>query len=292
MSDQSRWPSLEDTYARPGQIKKLKRRLQAVLAAIEALDADLTARRLGADEHGRRRAEREREAGRLLATIRRAQADARGRSVKQAGISGGRRPAWMLSPPGVVAAGCALLVAGIGGGVAVSRWLAEGRRPTVPVARPASTADPGQTALMTRIDLGALRQAAGSEDAAIPTLLEMAHGALDQGRLDEARSTYQRVLARDPRNVEAITHLAAVLYQEGQVDEALVKVEEALRIDPAYIHAHWDRTQYLFYGKRDFPGAVKAAEAFLQLVPKGPDADSVRRLMRAAQAEAVKGRIN
>jgi tetratricopeptide (TPR) repeat protein len=196
-------------------------------------------------------------------------------------------PAWTLSPPAIVAAGCALLVAGVGGGVAVGRWLEEVRRAAAPVTRPAATAGAGQAALMSRIDLGAFRQAAGSEDAPTPTQLEVAHGALDQGRLDEARSIYQRVLARDPRNVEAITHLGAVLYQDGHVDEALAKVEEALRIDPAYIHAHWDRTQYLFYGKRDFSAAVKAAEAFLQVLPNGPDADSVRGLMGEARAQAV-----
>jgi lipoprotein NlpI len=89
--------------------------------------------------------------------------------------------------------------------------------------------------------------------------------------------------------VEAITHLGAVLYQEGRVDEALAKVDEALRIDSAYVHAHWDRTQYLFYGKRDFPASVKAAEALLRVLPEGPDTDSVRRLLAEARAKAVKG---
>jgi len=141
---------------------------------------------------------------------------------------------------------------------------------------------------MSDIELGALRQAAAREDTPIAGLLQLAHAELDQGRLDEARVVYGRVLARKPRNVEAITHLGAVLYREGRVDEALAKVEEALRIDPAYIHAHWDRTQYLFYGKRDFSAAAKAAEAFLQVLPTGPDADSVRKLMGEAQEQAVK----
>jgi tetratricopeptide (TPR) repeat protein len=141
---------------------------------------------------------------------------------------------------------------------------------------------------MSDIELAALRLAATGEDAPIPSLLQLAHGALDQGRLDEARRVYGRVLAREARNVEAITHLGAVLNQEGHVDEALAKVEEALRIDPSYIHAHWDRTQYLFYGKRDFPAAVKAAEAFLQVLPNGSDAESVRKLMGEARERAAK----
>ena len=136
---------------------------------------------------------------------------------------------------------------------------------------------------------GALGQRAAREDAPISSLLQLAHVALDQGRLDEARRVYERVLAREPRNAEAITHIGAVLFQEGSVDEALAKVEEALRLDPRYIHAHWDRTQYLFYGKRDFPATIKAAEAFLDVVPQGPDADSVRKLMAEALQQGAKG---
>ncbi len=143
--------------------------------------------------------------------------------------------------------------------------------------------------LMGDIELRALRQAAAREDVPIPSLLQLGHVALDQGRLDEARDVYGRVLAREARNVEAITHLGAVLYQEGRLDEALAKVDEALRIDSAYVHAHWDRTQYLFYGKRDFPASVKAAEALLRVLPEGPDTDSVRRLLAEARAKAVKG---
>jgi tetratricopeptide (TPR) repeat protein len=142
---------------------------------------------------------------------------------------------------------------------------------------------------VTEIELQALRQVAAREDAPTPSLLQLAHVALDQGRLDEAQRVYQRVLGREPRNVEAITHIGGVLFQQGRVDEALAKVEEALRLDPRYIHAHWDRTQYLFYGKRDFAATIKAAEAFLEVVPQGPDADSVRQLMAASRQRGAPG---
>jgi lipoprotein NlpI len=74
------------------------------------------------------------------------------------------------------------------------------------------------------------------------------------------------------------------------VEEAVAKVDEALRIDPKYVHAHWDRTQYLFYGKRDFPAAVHAAEAFVQVAPKGPDADSMRALLSEARDRVARDR--
>lgn len=269
------------------RIKQIKSQLEAVSQAVEALDADLAAGRLDGDDHRRRRAEHEREGGRLYLSLRRAQREAEGRPPGRPAVTAEQRAGWLRSPPVIVAIGLLLLVVGIGAGVVGSRWSAGRQAAGAPVAAPAP-ASGGASVLLGDIELGALRRAAAREDAPIRGLLQLAHAALDQGRLDEARDAYERVLAREPRNVEAVTHLGAVLYREGHVDDALAKVEEALRIDSAYIHAHWDRTQYLFHGKQDFSATVKAAEAFLQVLPEGPDADSVRSLMGEAQARAVK----
>jgi len=238
------------------RIGEIRRRLEATVEAIEALDADLAAGRLDDDEHRRGRAEQEREAGRLFASLRQAQRAADPRRTEPPREAAARPVGWLRSPPVIAALGLLLVVAGAGAGLLGARWLG-GPRGAV-VAR---------------------------EDTPIPDLLRLAHVALDEGRLDEARQTYGRVLAREARNVEAITHLGAVLYQEGRVDEALAKVEEALRLDPTYIHAHWDRTQYLFHGKQDFTATVAAAEAFLRVMPQGPDADTVRGLMAKAREQ-------
>jgi len=269
------------------RIKEIKRGLEATAEAIEILDADLAAGRLDGDEHHRRRAEREREAGRLFVSLRRAQREAEGRRAPQPAAAE-RRARWLQGPPVIMAIGLLLLVVGVGAGVLGVRWLGGRQGAVAPVAAPAPPSGGGPSVLMSDIELGALRLAAAREDTPIPSLLQLAHVALDQGRLDEARRVYGRVLAREARNVEAITHVGAILYQEGRVDEALVKVEEAVRIDPSYIHAHWDRTQYLFHGKQDFPAAVRAAEAFLQVVPNGPDAESIRKLMGEARERALK----
>jgi tetratricopeptide (TPR) repeat protein len=270
------------------RIREIKRRLEATAEAVEVLDADLAAGRLDRDEHHRRQAEHEREAGRLFVNLRRAQREANGRRTEPPPTSIERRAGWLQSPPVIVAAGVLLLVVGVASGMLGVRWVGGRQRGDVPLAMPAAPSTSGPSALMGDIELRALRQATVRDDSSVPSLLQLAHGALDQGRLDEARDVYGRVLAREARDVEAITHLGAVAYREGRVDEALAKVEEALRIDPGYIHASWDRTQYLFYGKRDFPGTVKAAEAFLQVLPNGPDADNVRRLMGEARQQGLK----
>lgn len=273
-------------------IKEIKRHLGTTARAIEALDAELSAGRLSAEEHARQRAERERDIGRLYLILRQMQRDthheipAPGRSETPAASTAWWRHRAALAPAAVV-----VLVAGAGGGVVLSRWYAEPARPTIvssaPLTLPPGVGSPApdaaRAAPMNPIELQSLRLASTRDDAPIDSLLRLAHIDLDAGRLDMARALYDRVLAREPQNAEAITHHGSILYQEGRLDEALAKVEAALRIDPIYIHAHWDRVQYLFHGKRDFAGAVKAGEAFLKVVPDGPDADTVRRLMTGAR---------
>jgi tetratricopeptide (TPR) repeat protein len=264
------------------QVNDIERRLESALRAIEDLDGQLAAGRMTADEHGRRRAEQERETGRQLADLRAAQGRAARRSATDRLAMPGGWSTWLRSPLAIAGAGGLLLLTGIGGGVAAGRWLEPGRRLSPPAVAALPVASP--------IDLQVLRPAAELGSAPVSGLLEAAHGALDQGRLDQARAIYARVLALEPRNVEAITHLGAVLYREQRVDEAVAKVDEALRIDPRYVHAHWDRTQYLFYGKGDFPATVRAAEAFLQVAPDGPDADSMRALMSEARERVARDR--
>jgi len=269
------------------QNRDIRRRLERASEAIEALDAELAAGRLGVEEHGRRRAEHEREAGRLLVSLRRSQRKTGGHSAGQHPAPAAPRPSWFRTPQAIGAASVLLVVVGVGAGVGIGRWFTGAREIAAPAPAPSPAPARDPSALMSDIELRALRQIAARDDAPTQGLLQLAHAALDKGRLDEARLTYERVLAREPRNVEAITHLGGVLFQEGRVDEALAKVEAALRIDARYVHAHWDRTQYLFYGKRDFPAAAKAARAFLAVVPEGPDADSMRKLMAAAQQKGA-----
>lgn len=258
------------------------------MEVIDALDADLAAGKLDGDEHRRQRAEHEREGGRLFVSLRRAQREAERGRPGQPAATAERRTGWLRSPMVIGALGVLLVVAGIGAGLLAARWFGGPPGVAGPVAGRVAASGGGQSLLVGDIERRALQQAAAREDAPIPNLLQLAHDALDQGRLDEARGLYGRVLAREARNVEAITHLGAVLYQEGRIDAALAKVEEALRIDPTYVHAHWDRTQYLFHGKRDFAAAIVAGEAFLRVVPEGPDANTIRGLMAEARERGPK----
>lgn len=273
-------------------LKEIKRQLDTTARAIATLDAELSAGRVSAQDHARQRAERERDVGRLYLILRQLQGNIRQGTPEPARFEPPRAPIrWWRHPAMLALAAAMVLIAGVAAGVVLTRWSAEPARPVIgsgaPLALPpgaGSSAPEGTSAApMSPIELQALRLATTRDDAPIDSLLRLAHIDLDAGRLDMARALYDRVLVRDPKNAEAITHQGSILSQEGRTDEALAKVETALRIDPSYIHAHWDRVQYLFHGKRDFAGAVKAGEAFLKVVPDGPDADNVRRLIAEAR---------
>ncbi len=103
----------------------------------------------------------------------------------------------------------------------------------------------------------------------VEALLGLAHVQLDQQQFDAAEELYQQVLGLEPKNVEAITHVGTVLLGRGQVDDALAKYNQALAINPRYVHALWDKANLLQQVKKDYAGAIRVWENFMQVV--GPD---------------------
>jgi tetratricopeptide (TPR) repeat protein len=121
-------------------------------------------------------------------------------------------------------------------------------------------------------------------------LLKEAHRLLDQGRFPDAERAYQNILGRDIGNPEALTHLGNIAFQKGDAERALSYYDEALRRDPAYAHALWDKGIAL-QGKGDDAGAIAAWEAFARLYPPdSSDVVTVKKWIAEAQARPGSGR--
>jgi tetratricopeptide (TPR) repeat protein len=120
-------------------------------------------------------------------------------------------------------------------------------------------------------------------------MLRAAHQALDAGQFAEAIAAYKAVLKREPRNVEAITHLGVILAQAGHVDPALEAFDRALAIDPNYAHALWDKAHLLFEQRGDYAGAIAAWERFVAVGPAGADRDQALTRIREARARLASG---
>ncbi len=85
-----------------------------------------------------------------------------------------------------------------------------------------------------------------------------------------------------------MTHLGLIVAIGGHADAALETFDKAAAIDPAYRAIYLYRGQVLYEVKQDYPGAVKAWQRFLTLIPKGEDHDRVVALVKARKANSGK----
>ncbi len=184
--------------------------------------------------------------------------------------------------PAVLAAcGGALLVFGVLLGVGIVRY-SEPDRATM--AAPVVTPPPTVT-------MAPEAAAGGGAPRVIPPevlrgMLQAARGSLAEGRYSEAIAAYQAVLKRDPRNVDAMTHLGLIVAIGGHADSALETFDKALAIDPNYPPALLYRGQVLYEAKKDVPGAVRAWERFVKVAPSAEDRQRVEKLIADAKASS------
>jgi len=140
-----------------------------------------------------------------------------------------------------------------------------------------------------REQIARLTAQVASNPGDVKSLLELAHLYLDQRQHPDAMKAYQAVLAVQPDNPEALTHMGVLLYEAGRLEAALAHIDRALAADPRYAHALWDKGWILLHGKQDTAGAVQAWERFLAVSPTGADAEKVRRFLSAVKADKKGG---
>lgn len=188
------------------------------------------------------------------------------------------RVAWTRQPV-VLAAGAAVLVIfGVIIGVNASRFTEPDQTITPPGFRlPVPTP-------------GGLPNTAREPSKPIPPellagMLRAARQSLFDGRYSEAIAAYQAVLKRDPKNVDAMTHLGLIVAIGGHADTALETFERALAIDPKYPPALLYRGEVLYESKKDTAGAIRSWEKFVAVVPPGEDRVRVEKMIAEARAK-------
>ncbi|HSF06371.1 MAG TPA: tetratricopeptide repeat protein [Methylomirabilota bacterium] len=182
--------------------------------------------------------------------------------------------------PVVLTAGAlALLAFGVALGAGISRHTSPDPTAGVPMtgSRPLATLEPTPGA------------SAGQPGAVSPEMLQgmlrAARNSLVEGRYGEAIAAYQAVLKREPRNVDAMTHLGLIVAIGGHADAALEAFDRALAIDPDYGPALLYRGQVLYERKQDAAGAIRSWERFLKVVPAGEDHERVKQLIAEAKTK-------
>jgi tetratricopeptide (TPR) repeat protein len=284
------WPLLRGGIGRtavpsnaPDRRLELAEEKAATYRALKELDFDHEAGSLSDDDFQGLRDRYEGRAAELITAL-----DALGgptpRPVQESPPPAPR--SWTRSPAALAAGGIALLALGIGLGAGVSRFtqpddtmVLPGSRipvPTLPDPGPLLPGAPGTGAASVR----------SIPPEMLARMLEAARQSLFEGRYPEAIAAYQAVLKRDPKNVDAMTHLALIVAMGGHADAALETFDKALSFDPKYGPALLYKGQVLYEVKRDYPGAVKAWERYLALGPSGEDRQRVVALIQEAKSKA------
>jgi tetratricopeptide (TPR) repeat protein len=119
-------------------------------------------------------------------------------------------------------------------------------------------------------------------------MLQAARTSLAEGRYGEAIAAYQAVLRRDPKNVDAMTHLALIVAIGGgpeHVDRSLEAFDKALALDPNYLPALLYRGQVLYEIKKDTGGAIRSWEKYIAVAPPGEDRTRVVKMIEEARSK-------
>ncbi len=243
--------------------------------ALKELTFDYEAGHLSEDDYQTLRARYEAHAGEVLTAL-----DALGPAktvTKPARTPAGTEPAATL-PFGVVS------------GAGVSRFAEPEQAAMPPGTRLGASRPPETGAVRMPPAPGVGPQAStGAPRPLAPEMLagmlQAARQSLMAGRYQEAIAAYQAILKRDPRNVDALTHMGLIVAIGGHADAALENFDRALTIDPRYAPAYLYRGQILSELKQDFSGAVKAWERFLTLAPSGRERDQVAAMIKEARAK-------
>jgi len=193
---------------------------------------------------------------------------------------------WTRSPAAIAVGGVALLGLGIALGAGVSRYSAPDETATRPGGLVPGPALPDPGPLMPGAP-----GTGGAAGRTIPPeimarMLAAARHSLMEGRYQEAIAAYQAVLARDAKNVDAMTHLGLIVAMGGHADAALETFDKALTIDPKYPPALLYKGQVLYEVKRDYAGAITAWERFVTLTPSGEDRQRVAVLIEEARGKS------
>ena len=193
-----------------------------------------------------------------------------------------RATAWR-HPLAIGASAVALLVFGVGIGAGIVRYTTPDPPSATPMpgSRPLASLNPGPAP-----GGGGTGAPRTITPEILQGMLQAARASLFEGRYGEAIAAYQAVLKRDPKNVDAMTHLGLVVAIGGHADSALQTFDKALSLDPNYAPALLYRGQVLYESKQDTAGAIKSWEKFIAVAPPGEDRDRVAKLIADAKSPA------
>lgn len=116
-------------------------------------------------------------------------------------------------------------------------------------------------------------------------LLSLASYYSQAGKVEQARTTYERVVKLDPKDVSARQDLALLYYAQGKTGEAEQELKKALEIEPNNPDANFQYAK-LLADKKEYQTAIVHMEKVLETQKEGPKAEEARKSIENWKAEA------
>jgi cytochrome c-type biogenesis protein CcmH/NrfG len=116
--------------------------------------------------------------------------------------------------------------------------------------------------------------------------LKLANYLYDRQRFEQAITWYQKAVALDPGNVNALTDLGTSYYNTGRYQEALREFRSSLEINPKHEQTLFNSIIVNLQGIHDLPAAQQAWDRLHALNPNYPGLDRLKQNIDAARGSA------
>ncbi len=169
----------------------------------------------------------------------------------------------------------ALFGAGFLAGIVFSAWKLE--TATSPgIKHPVETAENGNPQAVTKTRIAGLEKMLAARPNDADVLTQLGNDYFDLGNHEKAIEYYQKSLQIDPRNADVITDMGISYRKLGKPQESAAAFRKTLEIDPNHPNALFNLGIVLRDDLKDYDGAQKAWEAFLEKAGDSPYAVMVR----------------
>lgn len=101
----------------------------------------------------------------------------------------------------------------------------------------------------------------------------------------EAVQAYDKALALEPGNPDVLTDQGIMYRRIRQPKKAVELFRKAYSADPNHFQSLYNLGVVLLHDLNDVPGAMQAWEEYLRVLPQGPHADRIRRILQKLKSE-------
>jgi tetratricopeptide (TPR) repeat protein len=170
-----------------------------------------------------------------------------------------------------------LMVFGAGflAGIVFSAWKLE--TITGPATKQVEeAADRGNQQMEVKTRISGLEKMLAARPNDVDVLIQLGNDHFDLGNYEKAREYYQKALEINPHNADVLTDMGVCLRKLGKPQESVEAFRKAVEVNPGHSLALFNMGIVLRDDLKDYDGALKAWETFLEKAGDSPHAVMIK----------------